>query len=326
MSENKSYKRLVIGGTFDLLHHGHKIFLLNAFNLADFVVIGLTIDEFNKRRGKITSQNQTQRKKNLERFLKQEGLSNKYQIILIDNVEGETLKDNKLEAMIITDDTEKSAEWINRERIKKGFKPLELIKIPFVKDLSDQVLSSSRIREGEVDDSGIVFKQYLNRIAGIKLFDSIKEKLKSPQGKLIRSVADVKSDHFIIAVGDITVKSFFEAGVTPNLSVVDFKTRRKLQFNKLEDLNIFNTDVNFSVSNPAGEVSNELIDAMESALQKKTPQIIFVEGEEDLAVIPAVLLSPLNTGVYYGQPDQGIVEIMVSGEVKARVLDLISGI
>jgi uncharacterized protein (UPF0218 family) len=39
-----------------------------------------------------------------------------------------------------------------------------------------------------------------------------------------------------------------------------------------------------------------------------------------LAVIPAVLLSPLGSYVYYGQPDQGLVEILVTPEIKQNLL------
>jgi uncharacterized protein (UPF0218 family) len=71
------------------------------------------------------------------------------------------------------------------------------------------------------------------------------------------------------------------------------------------------------VINPAGMITTSLI----KALNKPKTSLIVIDGEEDLAVIPAVLLNPLGTYVYYGQPDEGIVEVKITPEIKQTVLD-----
>lgn len=321
------YKRLVIGGTFDLLHDGHKSFLKSSFNLADFVLIGLTTDRFNSGRGKTTALNEQQREDELTEFLNSTGFSGQYKVVPIINIEGETLKDELLEAIVVTADTEQNAHWINNERLKLGMSILEIIKIPMITDTEDRTISSSRIRNGEIDSTGQVFKNFLYKIAGKKLGQDLRSKLKVPQGRLINAVSEAGSGREFVVVGDITAKSFYESGSVPSLSVIDFKTKREEQFKNLNELHILKSEPDFSVSNPAGEISKELIDAIYSALiiDKKQGTVIMVDGEEDLAVIPAVLLSPLGFRVYYGQPDRGIIEITVSIESKKRVSDLISG-
>jgi hypothetical protein len=48
-----------------------------------------------------------------------------------------------------------------------------------------------------------------------------------------------------------------------------------------------------------------------------------IEGEEDLAVLPAILLSPLSWVVIYGQPEEGLVYIPITQEIKLKSLKLL---
>ncbi|MBM3212057.1 DUF359 domain-containing protein, partial [Candidatus Poribacteria bacterium] len=56
---------------------------------------------------------------------------------------------------------------------------------------------------------------------------------------------------------------------------------------------------------------------------RETCFVVKVIGEEDLAGVPAILLSPLGTVVLYGQPQQGIVVVEVSEEKKRQLLQLL---
>jgi uncharacterized protein (UPF0218 family) len=44
--------------------------------------------------------------------------------------------------------------------------------------------------------------------------------------------------------------------------------------------------------------------------------VIFVDGEEDLAVIPLVLAAPSGAAVLYGQPGEGVVLRIVDASAK----------
>lgn len=46
-------KKVITYGTFDLLHYGHILLLKRAKELGDFLVVGVSTDEFNKIKGKM---------------------------------------------------------------------------------------------------------------------------------------------------------------------------------------------------------------------------------------------------------------------------------
>ena len=59
-------KRVMTYGTFDLLHYGHINILKEAKKLGDYLIVGLSSDEFNKIKGKKSIMNFEERKEILE--------------------------------------------------------------------------------------------------------------------------------------------------------------------------------------------------------------------------------------------------------------------
>ncbi len=59
-------KRVLTYGTFDLLHHGHIRILRRARDLGDYLVVAVSTDEFNARKGKDAYQDFDQRKEVIE--------------------------------------------------------------------------------------------------------------------------------------------------------------------------------------------------------------------------------------------------------------------
>jgi cytidyltransferase-like protein len=313
------YNKIVIGGTFDLLHNGHIHFIVQAFEKGALVDIGLTSDNFNTTRGKTSIENQATRKKNLENFLEQSGFSNRYKIIVINDIYGTSVTDPSLEAILATDDTLQNVKQVNEKRLENGLVVLDVIKISYVRDETNSILSSTRIKSGEVATDG---KRYYDLLLSIvdKTFDEqVRNHLKLPFGKLI----DVKSlsihSKNVITVGDVTTHNILKQGIKPKLSIIDFKVQRKPTYTHLRELGFEKAQPDSTVINNPGGISKSLITEVNSALQKNTNSIVLVEGEEDLAVIPAVLLSPLGTRVLYGQPNEGMVEVVVDEKIKNQI-------
>lgn len=74
------------------------------------------------------------------------------------------------------------------------------------------------------------------------------------------------------------------------------------------------------MKNPPGNLSPETLEAFK---ETERPLKIVVEGEEDLAAIPAVLNAPLGSVVVYGQPHEGIVMVRVDEDAKQKFLEIL---
>jgi uncharacterized protein (UPF0218 family) len=118
----------------------------------------------------------------------------------------------------------------------------------------------------------------------------------------------------LITVGDVVTQNIHASGVQPQLSVVDYISLRDQAMPKQEPV-----EKTVYVHNPPGTITDEAIDAINSALEAGLHTHIVVEGEEDLLTLIAVLSAPQDSFVIYGQPHLGIVVVKASLEKKAQV-------
>ena len=75
----------------------------------------------------------------------------------------------------------------------------------------------------------------------------------------------------------------------------------------------------FTCKNPPGEITQESIQTIQKAFSSDPPIRIIVDGEEDLLVIPVCIAAPENSVVMYGQPNEGLVIVHVTPEIRAKV-------
>jgi len=129
---------------------------------------------------------------------------------------------------------------------------------------------------------------------------------------------DVIRGRMIIAVGDMVTRNLLVAGITPDVAVIDGITMRS-PCRETPLLYSPRTDV----TNPPGMLTGDLIAALHDAVAAP-PALIYVDGEEDLAVIPAVLAAPDGAVVLYGQPGEGVVALLVDDERKKKARWLLS--
>jgi pantetheine-phosphate adenylyltransferase len=151
----KKSKKVVIGGTFDILHKGHKALLKRAFRLGK-VFIGLTSDKMAKSLRNREVNSFKERKKELENFILKE-FKIKPKIFKIEDKFGFTLSKD-FDYIIISPETYKTALEINRERKKKKRKPIKIVKIDFVLAEDGKPISAERIARGEITREGKLLK------------------------------------------------------------------------------------------------------------------------------------------------------------------------
>jgi len=160
MSERKKIKCVACGGTFDLLHKGHKTLLKKAFEVGEQVFIGLCTDEFVKTLKKNHEVSPYgERLAELVRFLIEEDLIERAEIVSLEDPHGPAAWDESVDAIIVSEETKAETEKINEFRVKNGLKPLEVICIPMVLAEDGLPISSTRIRIGEIDREGRLLRQ-----------------------------------------------------------------------------------------------------------------------------------------------------------------------
>lgn len=323
------FKHSVVGGTFDRMHKGHESLLASGFSRSERVTIGITSNEFAKRRLKNNFEDYEIRLKQLEDFLRKNSFFERAKIIKLVDVFGPTLSDATIDSIFVTKETIEGAEAINSKRVKIGLRKLRINVVPMALGQRRSAISSTEIRLGKMDRFGF---DYFLKIGANKfvLPDQLRDKIAEPQGKIIseKDLSQLNLTNYsrVITVGDIVTKTFVKHKLRFNLAVVDLKANRKKVFKSIIDLGISTPNKLTVVKNRRGTVSKSLTRAIRDMLINNFEgAVIRVIGEEDLAVIPAVILSPLGSIIFYGQRSEGIVLIKVEEKTKEKFLKIIDG-
>lgn len=149
----KEYKKIAVGGTFDKFHKGHEKLLSTAFELGDEVLIGITSDTFaNNKTHEIEPLNQ--RISKIKEFVKK--YDTPYEIKEIFDANGTADTDSKLDAIVVSKETQSSAENINMLRQQNKLHDLDIIVIDWIMAEDRAPISSTRIRKGEINKKGIL--------------------------------------------------------------------------------------------------------------------------------------------------------------------------
>lgn len=157
-----------------------------------------------------------------------------------------------------------------------------------------------------------------------KLPTAMREDLKEPLGELYTDTDALlaSAGGSIIAVGDIVTYHLLEAGRRPDVAIVDGKTKReRVEPRVLNAIEEF--DDRIDVANPQSTITDDLVEALATAIGSSGSTVIVVDGEEDLASLPAVLAAPEGGSIVYGQPDEGMVLVSVDDEIRERCRALI---
>jgi pantetheine-phosphate adenylyltransferase len=151
----RMFETVAVGGTFDLLHSGHLALLMKAFEVGDYVLIGLTSDDYVKNSRKphgIGSYNQ--RLEELKTFLERNGFVERAKIMPLTDAYGVTLSDKRIDALVVSKETEPRARDINEKRKNLGLASLPIIIVKMVLSDDHYPISSTRIWFEEIDRDG----------------------------------------------------------------------------------------------------------------------------------------------------------------------------
>lgn len=308
--------RVFVAGTFDGFHKGHQFLLSQAFHLGKQVTIGLTSDTF-VRKFKIFNLKFSIRKRNLKRWLKTQGYARRYTIVPIDDPLEPAASFPETVVLLITPDNKHRGEEINKIRKKRRLPPFILIEVPLIVGEDQQPISSTRVRQGEIDAEGHLI-----------LPDNLRPQLQQPLGLVLhddmiaRSLAEHKGE-IIITVGDVATKTLLDEGVTPSLAVIDNKVERRPYAGLKKWKKTLHIETLKVQSGPGFIAHEAVLFIRQWAKEPRKPCVIEVDGEEDLLALPALAEAPVGAVLYYGQPRAGLVEVIVTKETKRLAVALL---
>jgi len=159
-----------------------------------------------------------------------------------------------------------------------------------------------------------------------KLPNSLRPALAAPFGPIHDSGEAVRKvqGRIVIAVGDVVTQTFLDGAVLPKLMVVDGVTQRgAVVEGALQNLPTHGVR-RVTVENPPASITQQLIAAIDSGIKGKGSTLIVVKGEEDLAALPAMMIAPEGAAVCYGQPDRGVVIVIITPEVRRRATEILN--
>jgi uncharacterized protein (UPF0218 family) len=177
--------------------------------------------------------------------------------------------------------------------------------------------------------------------------DSLRSQLAEPMGQLYTFIDDVpperrilpllqQQNSLVVTVGDVVTDSLFSVHFYPNIAIIDNKTLRgEYKSNNLSNLETF------YVRNPPATITHSAWNMIHNLYKsfkednirekmdlshhsnKENTKIVVIDGEEDLLVIPCIMVAPIGSLILYGQPKQGIVIINVNKSVKETIANLL---
>ncbi|MDH2907910.1 MAG: GTP-dependent dephospho-CoA kinase family protein [Candidatus Nitrosotalea sp.] len=161
----------------------------------------------------------------------------------------------------------------------------------------------------------------------MRLPENLRDQLKKPLGILLLDSDATRNniskhiplDSFVITVGDATTEKMVRFGFNPSLQIVDSvekRSKRDLPEGKAETI--------LTCTNPAAEITEESISVIRQAFSMAPPVRIIVDGEEDLLVLPVAAYAPDNSVILYGQPNEGLVLVVLTEKVRNKAKSIMS--
>ena len=145
---------VAMGGTFDIIHDGHMALLNKSFSISSKVIIGLSSDQLATKRGKNLVNDYSKRLSSLKSVIEKNFSNYSYEISKLENDFGPAIIEGSVKALIVSEETSDKGLYLNELRVERNLSPVEIVVVPMVLAKDGKAISSTRIKNSEIDSNG----------------------------------------------------------------------------------------------------------------------------------------------------------------------------
>ena len=150
----EQFDLVAMGGTFDIIHDGHMALLNKSFSISSKVIIGLSSDQIETKRGKNLVNDYSKRLSSLKSVIEKNFPNSSYEITKLENDFGPAVIEGSVKALIVSEETSDKGVHLNELRAERNLSPVEIVVVPMVLAKDGKAISSTRIKNSEIDSNG----------------------------------------------------------------------------------------------------------------------------------------------------------------------------
>ena len=150
----ESFDLVAMGGTFDVIHNGHMALLKKSFSISSKVIIGLSSDQLAIKRGKSLVNDYSKRFSLLESTIEKNFPNSSYEISKLENDFGPAVVEGSVKALVVSEETSTKGLHLNKLRAERNLPSVEIVVVPMVLAKDGKAISSTRIKNSEIDSNG----------------------------------------------------------------------------------------------------------------------------------------------------------------------------
>ena len=150
----ESFDLVAMGGTFDVIHNGHMALLKKSFSISSKVIIGLSSDQLAIKRGKSLDNDYSKRFSLLESTIEKNFPNSSYEISKLENDFGPAVVEGSVKALVVSEETSTKGLHLNELRAERNLPSVEIVVVPMILAEDGKAISSTRIKNSEIDSNG----------------------------------------------------------------------------------------------------------------------------------------------------------------------------